>query len=118
MSVVSTKLFVSSILTLGKSLADALSNNTTLTSLDLSLNQLKLEAGNTLMLHNNTTLKDLNLDFYNNHLGLEGRKTLADSLYKNTTLKDLNLNFYNNYLGPKGGKALADSLHKNTTLKD
>ncbi|RIB02804.1 hypothetical protein C2G38_2049782 [Gigaspora rosea] len=100
----------------GKALANALCLNSTLTSLDLSYNNLGSEGGKALAvaLCKNSTLKDLNLGF--NNFGAEGGKALADALCMNSTLTSLNLNSIE--LGLEGGKALAIDLCTNSTLKD
>ncbi|RIB25374.1 hypothetical protein C2G38_2166116 [Gigaspora rosea] len=98
-------------------LVKVLCKNTTLTSLNLSLNEnfgvIKLSGVKALVntLCKNSTLKDLNLS--NHNLGSLG-EALADTLRKNSTLTSLNL--YKSNLGSKGGKALADALCKNSTL--
>ncbi|RIB22058.1 hypothetical protein C2G38_1034344 [Gigaspora rosea] len=97
-----------------KALADVLCKNTILTSLNLSKNNLGSKGGKALAdaLCKNTTLTSLNLS--KNNLGSKGGKALADALCKNITLTSLNLSV--NKIGSKGGKALADALYKNSML--
>ncbi|CAG8794480.1 14852_t:CDS:2, partial [Cetraspora pellucida] len=64
------------------------------------------------ILSNNNTLTNLNLE--NNYLGDDAVMALAKALYKNTTLMCLNL--YNNRFGGKAIKTLAEALCKNITL--
>ncbi|RIB18177.1 hypothetical protein C2G38_2185322 [Gigaspora rosea] len=114
-------------------LIDALSMNTTLTSLNLKGNYLKCDEGKAIAnaLCKNTTLIFLNLE--NNNLGLEAAKAFADVLCKNATLTCLNLsnallddisNYEDNNEDDKNDtnvgleeiKAFADALCKNITL--
>ncbi|RIB30623.1 hypothetical protein C2G38_2152075 [Gigaspora rosea] len=94
---------------------EVLCKNSTLTSLDFD-EDLGTEGGKALAdaLCKNNTLTSLFLA--HNYLGSEGVKALADALCKNSTLTSLELTFED--LGPEGVKALADALCKNSTLKD
>jgi Ran GTPase-activating protein (RanGAP) involved in mRNA processing and transport len=83
-------------------LAQALSTNTRLTSLNVSLNHIGAEGAKALS--TNTTLTSLNVSL--NHIGAEGAKALST----NTTLTSLNVEC--NQIGDEGAKALST----NTTL--
>ena len=91
-----------------------LHHNTTLTTLDLSWNNIGVEGATALgvALHHNTTLTTLNLKY--NNIGAEGATALGVALHHNTTLTTLNLN--NNNIGAEGATALGVALHHNTTL--
>ena len=95
-------------------LAAALRTNTTLTKLDLSVNNLGAEgvAALAAALRTNTPLTELNL--CGNNFGAEGVAALAAALQTNTTLTKLNLSVNN--LGAEGVAALAAALQTNTTL--
>ncbi|RIB18182.1 hypothetical protein C2G38_1367794 [Gigaspora rosea] len=113
-------------------LIDALSMNTTLTSLNLKDTCLNCDKGKAIAnaLCKNTTLISLNLE--NNYLGLEAAKAFADVLCKNATLTYLNLSnalldisdYEDNNEDDKNDtnvgleeiKAFADALCKNITL--
>ena len=60
----------------------------------------------------NTTLTTLNLGM--NQIGAEGAKAIGSALEKNTTLTTLNL--WENNIGFEGAKAIGSALEKNTTL--
>ena len=57
-------------------------------------------------------LRELNL--YENKIGDEGAKALAEALQENQTLTSLVL--WDNKIGDEGGKALLEALQKNQTL--
>ena len=100
--------------TSAESLAPALKTNTTLIKLNLSINNLGPAGAESLatVLKTNKTLTKLNLSI--NNLGPGGAKSLATTLTTNTTLTDLDLGANN--LGPAGAKSLAKALQSNTTL--
>jgi len=95
-------------------LAEALRTNTTLISLKLRVNNLGPEDVKALKeaLRTNKTLSSLKLNY--NNLGPDGAKALAEALCTNTTLTSLDLS--NNNIRPDGAKALAEALCTNTTL--
>ncbi|CAF1540590.1 unnamed protein product [Adineta steineri] len=91
-----------------------LRNNTTLTELNLSTNQLgdKGAQAAAKALQKNTTLTKLYLN--QNQIGDEGAQVLGEALQNNTTLTILMLG--NNQIGDKGAQALGEVLQKNATL--
>ena len=95
-------------------LATALKINTTLTELDVSLNDLGPAGAESLgaVLKRNTTLK--HLDLARNNLGAVGAESLAATLKGNTTLTYLNL--ARNNLCPAGVETLTEVLKGNTNL--
>ncbi|CAH3184204.1 unnamed protein product, partial [Porites lobata] len=97
-----------------ESLATALKTNTNLTKLNLRSNNIGPAGGESLAtgLKTNTTLKNLNLSF--NSIGPAGAESLAAALRANTTLTNLNLS--DNDIGPAGAESLATVLKTNTTL--
>ncbi|CAF3573348.1 unnamed protein product [Adineta steineri] len=94
-------------------LAGSLKNNTALTTLILSNNQITEKGAQHLAdaLKNNTTLTTVDLTF--NQIGDKGAQHLADSLRNNATLTTLDVS--NNEIGDMGAQHLADSLRNNTT---
>ncbi len=99
-----------------KSLACALSTNTTLTSLKLIRSrQIGDEGVKSLAnaLKNNETLKEI--DLCDNEIGDEGFKSLANALKNNETLREVNLDY--NRIGYEGAKSLASALSTNTNLR-
>ena len=97
-----------------ESLATAIKTNTTLTNLHLFLNNVGPAVAESLAkaLKTNTTLTNLYLA--QNNLGPAGTESLATALKTNTTLT--NLGFYSNNVGPAGADSLATALKTNTTL--
>ena len=97
-----------------ESLATALKTNTNLTKLNLRSNNIGPAGGESLAteLKTNTTLKNLNLSF--NSIGPAGAESLTAALRANTTLTNLNLS--DNDIGPAGAESLATVLKTNTTL--
>jgi hypothetical protein len=87
-----------------RSLAGLLGNNTSITSLDLSGNNLDKDAAGCIawLLSQNTPLQNLNLS--NNCLGFEGAKVLFKALESNEKLKRFNISQNNigEYKNPKG----------------
>lgn len=96
-------------------IANALKKNTTVESVDLSLNRLTVEEVKAIAeaLKVNNTLKDLNLK--NNNIGAEGAQAIAEALKENTTLEDLNLG--RNNIDLKGVQAIAEALKENAALR-
>mmetsp|Transcript_1067 Transcript_1067/g.1866 ORF Transcript_1067/g.1866 Transcript_1067/m.1866 type:complete len:277 (+) Transcript_1067:65-895(+) len=64
-------------------------------------------------LSHNKTLRVLNL--YNNKIGIEGAKRLADALKVNQNLEQLHLGY--NHIGDKAAQILADSFAVNKSLR-
>ena len=97
-----------------ESLATALKTNTNLTKLNLRSNNLGPAGGESLAtgLKTNTTLKSLNLS--GNNVDSTGAESLATALNINTFLKNLNLS--RNNIGPAGAESLATALKANTSL--
>ncbi|RIA99934.1 hypothetical protein C2G38_2236483, partial [Gigaspora rosea] len=100
-----------------KELVYALSNNTTLVSLNLSNNQFGRLAGTTLapILLKNKTLTSLNFSNNRRELTIKGVEAFASALSENKTLRSLTLS--NDSLTREGGIILANALFKNETLK-
>ena len=92
----------------------ALTVNTSLTSLDLSLNSIGAEGANSLSqtLRVNTSLTSLHLS--RNSIGAEGANSLSQALRVNTSLTSLDLS--RNSIGDKGAKLLSQALRVNTSL--
>lgn len=61
---------------------------------------------------NNSTLTTLNLS--SNEIGIEGGKANGEALVNNSTLTTLDLRY--NKIGDVGGKAIGEALAKNSTL--
>eukprot|EP00566_Odontella_aurita_P013855 CAMPEP_0113589364 /NCGR_PEP_ID=MMETSP0015_2-20120614/36046_1 /TAXON_ID=2838 /ORGANISM="Odontella" /LENGTH=438 /DNA_ID=CAMNT_0000495373 /DNA_START=378 /DNA_END=1694 /DNA_ORIENTATION=- /assembly_acc=CAM_ASM_000160 len=97
-------------------LAKTLSNNFTLTTLNLGSNKIGPNGAIALagMLSNNSTLTKLDLD--TNKIGPNGAIALAGMLSDNSTLTKINL--YRNKIGPNGARALAGMLSDNSTLTE
>jgi hypothetical protein len=97
-----------------RSLAAALDNNSTLTSLDLHDNEIGAEGARSLAtaLDNNATLTSL--DLRRNNIGAEGARSLAAALRNNATLTSLELR--GNNIGAEGARLLAAALDNNATL--
>ena len=95
-------------------IAKMLTENTTVTDLNLSLNKLGSQCADKIcdMLHHNNTLTVLNLS--DNELGSEGADKICDMLYHNNTLTDLDLS--GNELGSEWADKIFDMLHHNNTL--
>ncbi|KAF0451427.1 RNI-like protein [Gigaspora margarita] len=95
-------------------IAEAFHQNTTITSLDLSSNQLDFIRAKLLaeVLYKNTTLTKL--DIGENKFESRGSKVLAKALHRNNILTSLRLSC--NDIDFEGGKALAEALCVNTTL--
>ncbi|GLD96601.1 hypothetical protein PINS_up005284 [Pythium insidiosum] len=100
-----------SIVTGGEALATMLSINSTLTSLDLSWNYLRLggaiEIGKALAFNNG--LRELNLAY--NAFGNAGAQAIGEALLSNTRLEKLNLS--NNNVPAQGAQAIASALKLN-----
>ncbi|WP_375333338.1 hypothetical protein [Candidatus Tisiphia endosymbiont of Xenochironomus xenolabis] len=88
--------------------------NSTLASLNLSLNNIKDGAVELIakMLESNRTLT--NFDLSHNRITVEGIKAIVESLKNNKTLTNLELSY--NCIGAEGIKAIAEMLESNTTL--
>ena len=95
-------------------ICDMLSHNNTLTRLFLSDNELGSECADKICegLYHNNTLTDLYLS--NNELGSEGADKICDMLYHNNTLTYLYLS--GNELGSEGADKICDMLYHNNTL--
>ncbi|KAL4171911.1 hypothetical protein KRP22_007087 [Phytophthora ramorum] len=103
-----------SVTTGGEALATMISINSTLTSLDLSWNYLRLagavEIGKALAY--NSGLRELNLAY--NAFGNAGAQAVGDSLLSNTTLQRLNMS--HNNIPAQGALAIASALKINYGL--
>ncbi|XP_021145129.2 dynein regulatory complex subunit 5 isoform X1 [Columba livia] len=99
-----------------QALAQALAENSTLTSLNLRLNCLEDKGGEAIghALLTNTTLKSIHLG--SNNLSEPTATVFSQVLAQNTTLT--NINFSCNHLGLDGGKQLLDGLANNKTLTE
>ena len=97
-----------------ESLATALKTNTTLTNLDLSHNKVGPAGAESLATELKTNKTLTNLDLSQNNLGPAGAESLATALKTNTTLTNLVL--ISNELGPADAESLATALKTNTTL--
>jgi hypothetical protein len=98
------------------SIARELKTNTTVHTINLSVNHLGAKVGVAIaeLLKTNTTLREIRLSKCN--LDEEGGVAIAEALKVNTTLKTICLD--GNYdLGEKGGVAIAEALKVNTTLQ-
>lgn len=95
-------------------LAKALKDNTSLTSLLLSVNNLGNEGCQIIVeaLKGNTSLNELSLD--GNILGDEAGKAIGEMLKTNTSLTRLYLQ--SNHMGDEAGKVIANALKTNTSL--
>ncbi len=93
----------------------ALDNNATLTSLDLSFNNIGAEGARSLAaaLDNNATL--MSLDLHYNNIGAQGARSLAAALDNNATLTTLYLGLNN--IGAQGARSLAAALDTNRVLQ-
>ncbi|XP_060948012.1 dynein regulatory complex subunit 5 [Limanda limanda] len=100
----------------GKAIAQALSKNSTLVSLNLRLNRLRDEGGQAIAeaLMNNNTLRHLHLGA--NEVSGPTAIALAKVIAQNNTLKSINLSCNN--LGEDGGKALAEAMSHNTSVTE
>ena len=96
-------------------LANALTTNTSLTTLNLS-GDIKDEGAKALAnaLIENKTLQTLHFYYRRTYPTDEGALALAAALKQNTTLTTLDLGY--NSIGDEGAKALANALAKNETL--
>lgn len=97
-------------------LVDALSTNTTITTLDLSMNQSLTVEGLGLLaaaLSTNTTIQNFN--FNGNEIGDEGAEILATVLLANKSIAELGLT--ETEIGDEGAEKLANALSTNKTLK-
>ncbi|KAG2780705.1 hypothetical protein PC129_g12647 [Phytophthora cactorum] len=103
-----------SVTTGGEALATMISINSTLTSLDLSWNYLRLagavEIGRALAY--NSGLRELNLAY--NAFGNAGAQAVGDALLSNTTLQRLNMS--HNNIPAQGALAIASALKINNAL--
>ncbi|POM64571.1 Hypothetical protein PHPALM_19877 [Phytophthora palmivora] len=103
-----------SVTTGGEALATMISINSTLTSLDLSWNYLRLagavEIGRALAY--NSGLRELNLAY--NAFGNTGAQAVGDALLSNTTLQHLNMS--HNNIPAQGALAIASALKINSAL--
>ncbi|CAE7246177.1 Nlrc3 [Symbiodinium sp. CCMP2592] len=102
---------------LWKVLADALTINHTIASINLGWNHLGDEGCKALAdtLRTNATITSCNLEW--NGIGDKGCEALADAVKTNTTITSINLRF--NFLsrfGDKGCEAFADALKTNTAI--
>ena len=98
-----------------KVFANALCINSTLDTLNICHNKLRVEEIKALVdgLCNNRTLRKLDLS--SNYIRDDGSQAIANILCKNTTLEKLKLS--DNDIGDCGVKIIADALCVNTTLK-
>ncbi|KAE9000080.1 hypothetical protein PR003_g19668 [Phytophthora rubi] len=103
-----------SVTTGGEALATMLSINSTLTSLDLSWNYLRLAGAVDIgkALAYNSGLRELNLAY--NALGNAGAQAVGDALLSNTTLQRLNMS--HNNIPAQGALAIASALKINYAL--
>ncbi|OWZ13127.1 hypothetical protein PHMEG_00013605 [Phytophthora megakarya] len=103
-----------SVTTGGEAIATMISINSTLTSLDLSWNYLRLsgavEIGRALAF--NSGLRELNLAY--NAFGNAGAQAVGDALLSNTTLQRLNMT--HNNIPAQGALAIASALKINSAL--
>ncbi|XP_008493799.1 dynein regulatory complex subunit 5 [Calypte anna] len=99
-----------------QALAQALAENSTLTSLNLRLNCLEDEGGEAIghALLTNTTLKFIHLG--SNNLSEPTATLFSQVLSQNNTL--MSINFTCNHLGLDGGKQLLEGLADNKTLTE
>ncbi|NXX15983.1 DRC5 protein, partial [Podargus strigoides] len=99
-----------------QALAEALAENSTLTSLNLRLNCVEDKGGEAISraLLTNTTLKSIHLG--SNNLSEPTATLFSQVLAQNTTLTSIN--FSCNHLGLDGGKQLLDGLADNKTLTE
>ncbi|NWW87684.1 DRC5 protein, partial [Rhynochetos jubatus] len=99
-----------------QALAQALAENSTLTSLNLRLNCVEDEGGEAIgrALLTNTTLKSIHLG--SNNLSESTAALFSQVLAQNITLTSIN--FSCNHLGPDGGKQLLDGLVDNKVLTE
>ena len=93
-----------------------LMNNSTLTALNLSSNNITDEGAKRLAeaIKVNTTLQELNISM--NKITDEGAKRLAEAIQINTTLQELNISM--NKITDEGAKRLAEAIQINTTLQE
>ncbi len=98
----------------GRAIARALEVNTTLMTLDISLNKIREEGARAIgeALKENTTLTELSLS--DNFIGSAGVVSIAEALKENSTLTTLDL--WNNGVGDIGFHFLAGALEVNTAL--
>lgn len=103
-----------SVTTGGEALATMLSINSTLTSLDLSWNYLRLAGAVDIgkALAYNSGLRELNLAY--NAFGNAGAQAVGDALLSNTTLQRLNMS--HNNIPAQGALAIASALKINIAL--
>ena len=96
------------------SLSQALAVNTSLTTLELSDNSIGAEGATSLSqaLAVNTSLTALDLS--GNSIGAEGATSLSQALAVNTSLTTLNLSW--NFIGAEGATSLSQALAVNTSL--
>jgi hypothetical protein len=99
-----------------KLISDAISNNTSLTVINLNNNN-KISADGAKYLSDalktNTTMKEINLD--TNYISNKGSKYISDALKTNTNLTFISLN--HNKITDDGVKFISGALKTNTTLK-
>ena len=102
------------LITGGEAIGAMLLENSTIKSLDLSWNAIRLASSETLAesLNTNSTLMVLNLE--HNSFGDMGTQILGFALKSNHTLLDLNLSY--NSLVPRSASVLANALSYNDTL--
>lgn len=103
-----------SVTTGGEALATMLSINTTLTSLDLSWNYLRLAGAVDIgkALAYNSGLRELNLAY--NAFGNAGAQAVGEALLSNTTLQHLDMS--HNNIPSQGALAIASALKVNSAL--
>uniref|UniRef100_A0A3Q4A8N3 Uncharacterized protein n=1 Tax=Mola mola TaxID=94237 RepID=A0A3Q4A8N3_MOLML len=99
-----------------KAIAHALSENSTLLSLNLRLNRLRDEGGEAIgeALLSNSALRHLHLG--GNEATAPTAMALAQALVQNTSLKSISLSCNN--LGVDGGRALEEALTHNSSLTE
>ena len=97
-----------------ESLATALKTNTTLTNLNLRWNNIGPAGAESLATALKTNTALTNLGLHGNNIGPAGAESLATVLKTNTTLTNLDL--WANNIGPAGAESLATALKTNTTL--
>jgi hypothetical protein len=97
-----------------KALADALKVNSTITSINLSYNNVDVDGAKALAdaLKVNSTITSIDLS--DNNVGDDGAKALADAIKVNSTITSINLRYSD--VGDDGAKALADALKVNSII--
>ena len=100
-----------------QSIADALKQNTTLRSLDLTCGKISNDAAQSIadMLKQNTTLRSL--DLICGEISTDAAQSIADALKQNTTLTSLGLGYYiYNMIGNDGAQSIEKVLKTNMIM--